>query len=87
MTRTGNLENKSRPAAQSDLAKHLTTSQAAAYLGVSPEFLAKARVSGNGPAFARFGRKIVYRLIDLNEYVSKRVYRSTSEYPHQGGRP
>ena len=39
----------------------MTVKETAVYLRVSKSFLDKARLTGDGPAFLRIGRKILYR--------------------------
>lgn len=58
----------------------LTTTQAAHYLGISPDTLATWRVRiSDGPPFVRVGRAIRYRHADLAEWIAGRRRRSTSE--------
>ena len=56
----------------------LTTLEAAAYCRISKPYLEKMRVYGTGPVFVKLGRRVVYRLLDLDEWLSARVRRSTS---------
>ena len=42
------------------------TRRAANYLGLSPRTLDGYRVSGDGPAFHRFGNRVGYRKSDLD---------------------
>jgi excisionase family DNA binding protein len=59
----------------------LTVVEAAAYCRVSKSFLDKARVYGNGPPYVRLGgRKILYRMSDLDAWMAARVFNSTSQY-------
>ena len=59
----------------------LDTDQAAAYLGMSEQFLKQARCYGDlpnrtpGPAFLRLGRRIKYRKADLDQWLEERVER------------
>ena len=48
---------------------------AAAYLGVSPRTLENWRASGDGPDYARLGARVVYRIVDLDKFLAKRVVR------------
>jgi excisionase family DNA binding protein len=57
---------------------HLTASQAADYLNVPENALAKMRVTGEGPPFAKFGRRVRYGRAALDAWVSSRTYSSTS---------
>jgi excisionase family DNA binding protein len=59
----------------------LTTVQAAGYLGVSTSFLEKDRWRGAVIPFVRIGsRSIRYRMTDLEAFLSKETFTSTSEY-------
>lgn len=53
----------------------LRPSAAGAVLGVSPKTLSNWRCAGRGPAYARIGARIVYRLSDLLAYRSARMVR------------
>jgi hypothetical protein len=57
----------------------LIESEAAAHLRVSRSFLAKKRCAGGGPAFVKIGRRVLYRLSDLEEFTERGKRRSTSE--------
>ena len=46
---------------------------------MSESWLAKSRVSGEGPLYQKFGRRVVYYLEDLDAYRSVHLRRSTSE--------
>ena len=53
---------------------------AAEYLGLSTSTLAKMRLRGDGPAYAKAGpRIVVYDVADLESYLANRKRRSTSE--------
>ena len=58
----------------------MTSGEAAALLRVSQSFLAKARMNGSGPAFAKIGARIVYRREALLRWLADREHFSTSEY-------
>jgi excisionase family DNA binding protein len=60
---------------------YLTPRETAAYLRTSINTLAKLRVYGGGPSFARWGRAIRYRREDLDAFMAARLVRSTSERP------
>ncbi len=60
---------------------YFTPREAATYLRTSTSTLAKLRVYGGGPRFARWGRAIRYRREDLDAYMAARLVRSTSEQP------
>ena len=55
------------------------TGRAAAYLGLSPRTLDGYRVSGDGPAFHRFGNRVRYRRVDLDSWAAKRRATTTAE--------
>jgi hypothetical protein len=57
----------------------LSTGEAADALGLAPSTLAKLRLSGLGPAYLKLGRRVRYRVADLNTYMQARLRRSTSE--------
>ena len=50
----------------------LSTRKAAAALGLSPRTLDRYRETGRGPAYHRFGQRIVYRRGDLEAWATKR---------------
>ncbi|HDZ73351.1 MAG TPA: DNA-binding protein [Aurantimonas coralicida] len=53
--------------------------EAAAVLNLSTSTLAKMRVRGDGPPFAKLGGKIVvYRLADLDAWINERSRVSSS---------
>ena len=57
----------------------LNQRETAEYLRLSPRTLERLRIVSGGPPFARLGRRVVYRLSDLEDWVSERTVRSTSE--------
>lgn len=52
---------------------HLDTRQAATYLGISADYLFRLRSRGEGPRFARLGRRVLYRRFDLDRWVEANV--------------
>jgi len=44
----------------------LNSKQAADYLGLKPNTLAKMRVYGNGPIYRKYGFRVLYAIEDLN---------------------
>jgi predicted DNA-binding transcriptional regulator AlpA len=56
----------------------LDANEAARFLGLSQSTLAKLRVSGGGPVFCKLGRRVLYRRVDLDDYLSSRRRRSTA---------
>ncbi len=61
-----------------DLIRKLTAAEAAAHLRVSLQTLAKWRVSGDGPPYLKFGRRVLYDFNDLEAWAAGRRRRSTS---------
>jgi predicted DNA-binding transcriptional regulator AlpA len=60
--------------------KKLRPRDAAAYLGLSASTLAKMRLRGDGPLYAKLGSRVVaYDTSDLDRWVNERKLRSTSE--------
>ncbi len=60
--------------------------EAAAYVKSTTSTLAKKRLKGNGPTYTKFGRLVLYAKRDLDEYLTSRRRRSTSDRD-QGARP
>lgn len=56
-----------------------TSKEAAHYLRLSPQTLAAFRVKGSGPDFCKFGRKVVYRLSDLETWAEANRRQSTTK--------
>jgi len=52
---------------------------AARHLGIAASTRAKLRSSGDGPNFCKIGRRVVYRVDDLNSWLDSKVRRSTSD--------
>jgi predicted DNA-binding transcriptional regulator AlpA len=63
----------------------LNAEQVAQRLGLSISTLAKMRLYGTGPAYSKLGRRVVYRLEDLEAWITANRYQSTSEYPSGRG--
>jgi hypothetical protein len=57
----------------------LTPKDAADYLRLSPSWLAKSRMRGDGPPYVKLGRSIRYRETDLVHWMKARRRLSTSE--------
>lgn len=62
----------------------MTTPEAAAYLRLKRRTLEDMRVTGNGPRYYKLGpgrmARVAYRQSDLDEWVSRFSYTSTSQY-------
>ena len=48
-------------------------------LGLAVGTLNKWRVQGGGPKFVRLGRRVAYRIVDIEDFISNGLRRSTSE--------
>jgi predicted DNA-binding transcriptional regulator AlpA len=57
----------------------LTPNDAANLLRLSPSWLAKARMRGDGPPYVKLGRSVRYDESALAEWMRSRVRLSTSE--------
>lgn len=68
-------------------ATHLTTQNAARYLGVSAKTLNNWRWigGGRGPAFVRMGRAVRYNVRTLDAWIAGRTFASTSLADHEDG--
>ena len=62
-----------------NVTKVVTTVEAARVLGLSDSTLAKMRLNGNGPIYCKLGRRVVYRLTDLEQWLQSRTARDTSD--------
>ena len=61
------------------LPKVVSAKGAAQIVGLSQSTLAKLRLNGNGPVYCKLGRRVVYRLADLEQWLQSRVARDTSD--------
>jgi len=57
----------------------LTPHDAAEFLALSRSWLAKLRLTGDGPPYVKLGRQVRYRLGDLEAWLQGHVQRSTSD--------
>jgi hypothetical protein len=48
------------------------------YIGVAPQTLARWRYEGNGPAFVKVGRKVLYEAGKVRQWLQLRRAQSTS---------
>lgn len=66
----------------------LTSNEAADLLRVSRRTLERWRLEGNGPRYIKLGlgkrSRVVYRETDLDTWISRLSFGSTSEYPSRG---
>jgi hypothetical protein len=73
------LERRNRPLPDPHVNPRMAVEAAAAYVGLSASTLNKLRVFGGGPAFLKLGRRVVYDVRDLDQWLSNRRRQSTSE--------
>ena len=59
----------------------MSAKQAAEWLGLKPNTLAKMRVYGTGPAYRKHGQRVLYALEDLQQWSDASRRSSTSEEP------
>jgi predicted DNA-binding transcriptional regulator AlpA len=57
--------------------RFLDNEQAAHYLKLSPRTLDRQRVTGDGPRFRKFGRRVVYAIEDLEAWADERIFGRT----------
>jgi hypothetical protein len=57
----------------------LTPEEAAKFLKLSTDWLAKSRMTGKGPEFVKIGRAVRYTMPSLRKFVETRTYKSTDE--------
>lgn len=55
----------------------LSTEQAAIYIGMSVEYLKRARIDGKGPSFSKIGRRVVYQVKDLQSFLERHRQQNT----------
>lgn len=58
----------------------LNQNQVAEKFGVSTKTLEAMRHKGSGPHYHKFGRRVLYSREELDQYLHKNTYRSTSDY-------
>lgn len=63
----------------------MNADRAAHRLDLSASTLAKMRLSGDGPAYSKLGRRVVYSPQDLEAWIKSNRFQSTSEYPAKRG--
>ncbi len=61
----------SRPIADNQ-AQRIDTVRAANFVGVSRRTLEKWRYEGSGPPYLKLGRRVLYCLPDLEEWINRR---------------
>ena len=65
--------------AQIDRFAAMPVEQAATHVGLSVSTLNKLRVFGGGPPYLKIGRRVVYSIGDLDDWLSTKRRRSTSD--------
>jgi hypothetical protein len=63
----------------SQAARYLSNGEAAEFLRLSPRTLEKQRVIGGGPRFRKFGRRVMYALVDLESWADARSFGMTCD--------
>jgi predicted DNA-binding transcriptional regulator AlpA len=58
--------------------RFLDNEQAAHYLKLSPRTLDRQRLTGEGPRFRKFGRRVIYAIEDLESWANERIFGRTS---------
>lgn len=61
------------------LPRYLDTVQAADWLGLSPKTLQRMRLTGEGPLYAKWRRRVIYDRADLDDWLARRKRRFTGE--------
>ena len=64
--------------------EYLTQVEAASFLGLSPRTLEKWRIEGQGPAYYKFGRRVLYLCVDLRSWADAQRRQSTSDEAEAG---
>ena len=67
--------------------RYLNNNEAAAFLRLSPRTLEKQRVIGGGPRFRKFGRRVMYAIVDLETWADARSFEMTSDPEYTARRP
>ena len=59
----------------------MTTKETSAYIRQAVQTLAKWRVYGLGPKWAKIGRSVLYEQTDVDAWIESRTRTSTSAHP------
>lgn len=62
------------PTSEAEATYAYPVAKAAAYLNVAPKTLANWRSMGKGPKFCRLGRRVVYRVDDLRQFMDEHLF-------------
>ena len=57
----------------------MRTAEAAEYCGSSASTFEKLRLTGGGPVYSKIGRRVVYRVVELDTWLAANQRRSTSD--------
>lgn len=57
----------------------LTTKAVAQWLHLSPQTFRKWRWSGGGPAYVKFGQRVVYRREEVERWLAERTFKHTAD--------
>jgi predicted DNA-binding transcriptional regulator AlpA len=57
----------------------LNQREVAKRLRLSERTLERLRVTGDGPPFCKLGRRVLYRLADIDTWITTHIINSTSE--------
>lgn len=58
--------------------RYMSTFETAEHIRVSTSWLAKARLTGDGPPFIKAGRTVLYDIHDVDRWMAERKRASTS---------
>ena len=58
----------------------MSVADVADFLGCSESWLNKVRWKGDGPHYVKMGRKVMYRIDDVQAWLGEHRYKSTVEY-------
>lgn len=61
----------------------LATPAAATFVGLAESTLEKLRVSGSGPPYCKLGRRVVYRVGDLIDWLEASKTHNTTQGHHR----
>ena len=76
-----------QPTQTTQSARYLTNNEAADFLRLSPRTLEKQRVIGGGPRFRKFGRRVMYAIVDLETWADARSFEMTSDPEYTARHP
>ena len=77
------MDGKTMPGPDKTKSQVMRTAEAAAYCGSSASTFEKLRLTGGGPVYSKIGRRVVYRVEDLDAWLTANQRRTTSQ--QEGG--